>query len=237
MQNRYLSEKIRPEVSLAFEINDQLSGICLNATNHTHAYCGGFGVYKEYRRRGYGKYFFQENLHFLKENGITEYSLEVINENVAAFLLYKSMGFEVFDEVFVLDGVFSESSAFDPSLRIEIVPFDAMLGACSFDTLRRVWSCSPFVLNCAKNLQSFLVYSSELIGGGAFSKKENGIMYLRDMRVKKGMESSFFTALNQRFTGEKGCIYFAHKSFSITDVFFRHQWNIVHRQFALNTCL
>lgn len=237
MKDRNEKERIDLLASFALEIDGQLAGICLNGVIGTNAYCGGFAVFREYRGKGYGKNFFLENMVSLKEKGVQEYQLEVLNENVAALLLYKGLGFEITDEVFVLEGQFS-TLAPKSTKKATIVScsYDEMISHCSFDDLTRVWSCSPRILTDTTNVQSFIIRGKEIWGGGVYSSKEE-IWVLRDLRVNNLYACDFFEALPQVF-GEKKCsFYYAHKRSPITDVFLQRGWNVIYRQFALNRTL
>lgn len=62
------------------------------------AYDTGTGTINEYRGKGLAKKIFQESVPVLKENGISQYLLEVLQQNDKAINLYKNQGFEVIRE-------------------------------------------------------------------------------------------------------------------------------------------
>jgi len=232
MEKRYKSEKLRPDLSLVFEIDGNPAGMCLNGRNGALAYCGGFGIYKPFRRNGYGKRFFSDNLLFLRQGGITEYQLEVVCENTAAYLLYKGLGFKDFDQVFVLEGRFQGD---DTPLGVGVahpVSYLQMLNDCAFDCAERIWGCSPYVLSDLSGLQAILFEASDIVGGIAYSTQEETLC-IRDLRVKATDEETVFSCLNRVFSGRKATFYFAHQSLPISRLFLENGWRIVHRQFAL----
>ena len=59
------------------------------------AYDTGTGTLEEYRGRGLAGAIFNYSIPFLKEAGIRQYLLEVLQENEAAISVYKKMGFQV----------------------------------------------------------------------------------------------------------------------------------------------
>lgn len=59
------------------------------------AYDTGTGTMKDYREKGLAKQIFEYSIPFLKEAGIEQYLLEVLQHNDKAVPLYKKLGFEV----------------------------------------------------------------------------------------------------------------------------------------------
>lgn len=62
------------------------------------AYDTGTGTTSEYRGKGLAQKIFNHSIRFLKEDGIEQYLLEVLQHNEGAVHLYKKMGFEVVRE-------------------------------------------------------------------------------------------------------------------------------------------
>ncbi len=59
------------------------------------AYDTGTGTAEEYRGKGLASQIFEHSIPFLKEDGIKQYILEVLEENEKAFSVYSKQGFEV----------------------------------------------------------------------------------------------------------------------------------------------
>lgn len=89
----------KPELSFGAFDNDELISLTLNGIDTWNglltAYDTGTGTIKEYRGQGLAKKIFQESVPVLKENGITQYLLEVLQHNDKAVNLYKNQGFKV----------------------------------------------------------------------------------------------------------------------------------------------
>lgn len=59
------------------------------------AYDTGTGTVKDYRGKGLATAIFEHSIPFLKEAGITQYLLEVLQHNIKAVSVYKNLGFKV----------------------------------------------------------------------------------------------------------------------------------------------
>ena len=79
--------------------SDELVGFTLNGIGDWNgkltAYDTGTGIVKEFRKKGIASKMFNESLPFLRKHKISQYLLEVIRSNTAAFDLYKKAGFKV----------------------------------------------------------------------------------------------------------------------------------------------
>ncbi len=65
-------------------------------------YLVNFGITKEYRKLGYGRYFLMQIIHDCKNNGIYKLNLCVENKNLPAVMLYKKLGFKESFNNFIL---------------------------------------------------------------------------------------------------------------------------------------
>ncbi|NOQ26690.1 MAG: GNAT family N-acetyltransferase [Bacteroidales bacterium] len=88
-----------PEISFGAFENDELVSFTLNGLGNWKgkktAYDTGTGTIKEFRGKGLAKRIFQESVPVLKENGITQYLLEVLQHNDKAVNLYKNQAFKI----------------------------------------------------------------------------------------------------------------------------------------------
>ncbi|MCT4604029.1 MAG: GNAT family N-acetyltransferase [Marinifilum sp.] len=88
-----------PKISFGAFMDDRLVSFTLNGlgmwNGKTTAYDTGTGTVKEYRGKGLAKRIFQFAVPILKENGIEQYLLEVMQHNTKAVNLYSNQGFEV----------------------------------------------------------------------------------------------------------------------------------------------
>ncbi len=88
-----------PELSFGAFDDNELVSFTLNGIGNWNgkntAYDTGTGTVKEYRGKGLAKKIFQDSVPVLKENGISQYLLEVLQHNDKAVNLYRNQGFEV----------------------------------------------------------------------------------------------------------------------------------------------
>ena len=87
-----------PRLSFAAFDNDEIVAFTLNGTglfnNVPTAYDTGTGTSKEYRGQGIAGKIFNHSLPYLKESGIRQYLLEVLQNNSNAISVYRRMNFK-----------------------------------------------------------------------------------------------------------------------------------------------
>lgn len=93
-----------PKASFGAFDGNKIASFTLNGTGDFYgtptAYDTGTGTLKEYRGSGLATRIFEFSIPFLKELGIKEYLLEVLQHNVAALSVYRKLGFEVTREFY-----------------------------------------------------------------------------------------------------------------------------------------
>lgn len=91
-----------PELSFAAFDGGLLASFTLNGigdfNGHLTAYDTGTGTRKAYQGQGLARQIFEHSVPFLKEYGIKQYLLEVLQHNTNAISVYKKQGFEVLRE-------------------------------------------------------------------------------------------------------------------------------------------
>lgn len=91
-----------PELSFAAFEEGILVSFTLNGigdfNGHLTAYDTGTGTRKAYQGRGLARQIFEHSVPFLKEYGIKQYLLEVLQHNTNAISVYKKQGFEALRE-------------------------------------------------------------------------------------------------------------------------------------------
>ena len=87
-----------PRLSFAAFDGNEIVAFTLNGTGSFNgiptAYDTGTGTVKEYRGHGIAGKIFAHSLPFLKEAGIRQYVLEVLQNNLGAISVYRRLGFE-----------------------------------------------------------------------------------------------------------------------------------------------
>ncbi|MCP1123429.1 GNAT family N-acetyltransferase [Bacillus sp. 3103sda1] len=113
---RMTLEELSPSFSLVAFYNGQPVGIILNGIRMMHgkkiAWNGGTGVVSQFRYRGVGGELVRASLELYKKEGVDIATLEAISKNDAAIHLYKKMGYEVVDQLLMLQhtGILEEDA-------------------------------------------------------------------------------------------------------------------------------
>jgi ribosomal protein S18 acetylase RimI-like enzyme len=85
---------VRFENSLAAFDGERMIGFALNGVDGNRGYDSATGVVPSHRRTGAGRALMAASIELLKDRGVEKYQLEVLEENVKAETLYRSLGFE-----------------------------------------------------------------------------------------------------------------------------------------------
>lgn len=93
-----------PELSFAAFDGDKIISFTCNGIGNFYgiqtAYDTGTGTLKDYRGKGLATQIFEYSIPYLKEAGIKEYLLEVLQHNTEAVSVYRRIGFEVTREFY-----------------------------------------------------------------------------------------------------------------------------------------
>ncbi|WP_026207694.1 GNAT family N-acetyltransferase [Butyricimonas synergistica] len=93
-----------PRLSFAAFDGDQIVAFTCNGIGDFYgtsmAYDTGTGTLKDYRGRGLATRIFEYSIPYLREAGIKEYLLEVLQHNTGAVSVYRKLGFEVTREFY-----------------------------------------------------------------------------------------------------------------------------------------
>lgn len=88
-----------PKLSFGAFLNDKIIAFTFNGIGSFNdkktAYDTGTGTIKEYRGQGHATKIFEYSIPFLKDAGVTQYLLEVLQHNSKAVSIYKKLGFDV----------------------------------------------------------------------------------------------------------------------------------------------
>ena len=121
----------------------QDAGFCWGALRGDEAWCGGFGVRPEFRRRGLGKALLKGTAEALQRNGAKLWRLEVVQQNTSAVESYLRCRFEKERDLGLYRGSFDLPPADNESL-VEADPL-----AClsryeqGWPQVRRTWGAAP----------------------------------------------------------------------------------------------
>ena len=166
----------KPELSFGAFENEELVSFTLNGigiwNGKNTAYDTGTGTIKEYRGMGLAKRIFQESVPVLKENGIKQYLLEVLQHNDKAVNLYRKQGFEVSREFDYFTANKSELKFTPKNLftefQIREIDFPDYNIVSSFWDFKPSWQNTFDSINrTAQNFKAIGIFtSSKLVGYG-----------------------------------------------------------------------
>lgn len=128
------------------------------------AYDIGTGTLKEYRGQGIAKRIFNYSIPFLKEAGIRQYLLEVLQNNQKAISVYRRLNFDVtreFDCFRQAIGSINNLTAIEGNT-------DCKIGQVDTDSIRRAQICCDFCPSWQNSIDSIERGESNLVCLGAF---------------------------------------------------------------------
>ncbi|MGE5676973.1 MAG: GNAT family N-acetyltransferase [Pseudomonadota bacterium] len=224
-----------PDKSMGAFRDGELAGFILNGcrswNNKPTVYDAGTGVIPEYRKQGLTTNLFGKVLELLRNDGVEQYLLEVIQQNIAAYELYSKKGFNITRE---LNCYKLDKSSFQGknTTRIEHVDgFDSR----EWDYLKGFWDFKPSWQNSIDSVcatpENF-IYSvarqdNEIIGYGIIDKmtgdipqlavdrnyRNNGIAASLLLDLLENTESDRISVLNVEDTSENSNAFLSQTGF------------------------
>lgn len=154
-----------PKLSFAAFDDNEIVAFTLNGTgtfnNILTAYDTGTGTVKEYRGQSLAGKIFTYSTPFLREAGIRQYLLEVLQNNEKAISVYRRMHFETTREFDCFRQTIER-------LDNQNVNAGCLVEAVSLDAIRQSQSCCDFTPSWQNSIESIERGMSELICLGAF---------------------------------------------------------------------
>jgi ribosomal protein S18 acetylase RimI-like enzyme len=208
MQQMMARRGYSPEISMGAFVSGRLVGFTLNGmrdwNSATTVYDLGTGVIPEYRRQGITSGLFEALLVQLRERGVQQYLLEVIQTNTAALNLYRKKGFEITREFacFQCDknqiGIHA-SLPVETIVAVDTMDWDRLLGMCDFQPS---WQNSADSVRAVTTSFCYSVYrhGDEIVGYGIIDQKTGDVPQIavnREYR-RKGLATSIMADLVQR---------------------------------------
>jgi len=157
-----------PLLSFAAFDNGAIVAFTLNGTGTFNgiltAYDTGTGTAKEYRRQGIAKKIFTYSLPFLKDAGIRQYLLEVLQNNRKAISIYRKLGFKVTREF----NCFRQSIGNINNQTAIKKTVDCKIEQVNTDSIRQVQTYCDFSPSWQNSIDSIERGASDLVCTGAF---------------------------------------------------------------------
>lgn len=193
-----------PELSFAaFEGNEIVSFTCngIGDFNGTRmAYDTGTGTLKDYRGQGLATQIFEYSIPHLKEAGIKEYLLEVLQHNTGAVSVYSKLGFEVTREFFYFrtepERINNEIKTLDFPYTLEVININ------KHDSIPGFWDFYPSWQNSIESInrapEDFICLGvfteGKLVGYGVFEPASGDVTQIAvdNSYRRKGIGSMLF---------------------------------------------
>jgi len=161
-----------PKLSFAAFDTDEIVAFTFNGTGTFNgiptAYDTGTGTAKEYRGKGIAKEIFEYSIPYLKEAGIEQYLLEVLQNNTKAISVYQKLGFKItreFDCFRQKKNDINCAIVNEPILPIEIAPVEVA-------SISHASTFFDFCPSWQNSLDSIERAGSDLVCLGAFAANE-----------------------------------------------------------------
>lgn len=174
-----------PELSFGAFENNKLISFTLNGVGSFNglktAYDTGTGTLEAYRGKGIASKIFTASIPFLKEAGISQYILEVLQHNTKAVSVYKKLGFVVSREFNYFIQSNTEIKLLDKKLPVEIFIKETSLEEVEcfdeFWDFKPSWQNSFEAINrCITDFEILGAYKGdELVGYSIFEPKSGDI--------------------------------------------------------------
>ncbi len=193
-----------PKLSFAAYDGDKIVSFTCNGIGNFYgtptAYDTGTGTLKEYRGKGLATQVFEHSIPYLKEAGIEEYLLEVLQHNTGAVSVYKKIGFGVTREFYYFrtkpDQIENVTKKLDFPYEIQSIDINKYSEIPDFWDFKSSWQNSIESINRAPaGFISLGVFTEgELIGYGVFEPVSGDITQIAvDKRYRhKGIGSLVF---------------------------------------------
>lgn len=189
-----------------YEPRQELIGFIFNGMRDWQgkftAYDLGTGVAPSHRKQGVSRRMFEQALQILAQNNVEQYLLEVIQENTAAFELYKKQGLSVTKSYSVFQ---LEKSRFTPKASSHEIEYPAKIQPDQWERLKTWWDFHPSWQNSVDSIgaaEEEFAYATvrienRVIGYGVIEKKKGDIPQIAVCREhrRKGVGTSLIAAL------------------------------------------
>ncbi|WP_029904988.1 GNAT family N-acetyltransferase [Prevotella sp. 10(H)] len=143
-----------PDLSFAAFHGEKIVAFTLNGTGNYNgistAYDTGTGTLKEYREQGLATRIFEYSIPYLREAGLKQYLLEVLQHNTKAVSVYRNLGFEITREFYYSsqnNEEINNGKDFDPSYTVNPINIEMLKSFTAF------WDFVPSWQNSFDSIQ------------------------------------------------------------------------------------
>jgi len=193
-----------PELSFAAFDGDRITSFTCNGIGDFYgiptAYDTGTGTLKEHRGKGLATQVFEHSIPYLKEAGIQEYLLEVLQHNKGAVSVYKKIGFEVSREFYYFR---TEDKQINRDVKVADFPYILQsIDINTYTSIPELWDFKPSWQNSVESInrrkEGFICLGAfaddRLVGYGVFEPTSGDVTQIAvDKQYRrKGIGSLLF---------------------------------------------
>lgn len=157
LAKRTREEALDLHVSQVMALSGYPAGLFLLARREQDAWCGGFGINKPQRGKGYAKALAAEMVERARASGARQFRLEVLKANEPARICYEKCGFEVLRELLLFSWK-PQTRAIptsDGSRPVSLEASSVLKRLSAARTPRPCWQRTPASLLAKSDLEAF----------------------------------------------------------------------------------
>lgn len=171
LQSMFKRRGFNAELSFAAFEGDKIVAFTCNGIGGFNgiptAYDTGTGTLKEYRGKGLATQIFQYSLPYLREQGIKQYLLEVLQHNPKAASVYRNVGFEVSREFYYF---IQNNDEIRNEVKFSGIPYEIKpINIVEYDEIPGFWDFYPSWQN---SFESIRRASADFVSFGVFAENE-----------------------------------------------------------------
>lgn len=188
LQSMLKRRGFNPDLSFAAFDKDGIVAFTFNGIGDFNglstAYDTGTGTLKEYRGRGLASQIFEYSVPYLREMGIKQYLLEVLQHNPKAISVYTKQGFETTREFYYFR---QKSEKIENKIKAIDYPYTIKpISINDFDSITRFWDFIPSWQNSLESIDRAkddfvslgLFFENRLVGYSVFEPTSGDITQL-----------------------------------------------------------
>ncbi len=169
LQSMLKRRGFNPDLSFAAFDKDEIVAFTFNGIGDFNglstAYDTGTGTLKEYRGQGLASQIFEYSVPYLREMGIKQYLLEVLQHNPKAISVYTKQGFETTREFYYFR---QKSEKIENKIKAIDYPYTIKpISINDFDSITRFWD---FIPSWQNSLESIDRAKDDFVSLGLFSE-------------------------------------------------------------------
>lgn len=188
LQSMLKRRGFNPDLSFAAFDKDEIVAFTFNGIGDFNglstAYDTGTGTLKEYRGQGLASQIFEYSVPYLREMGIKQYLLEVLQHNPKAISVYTKQGFETTREFYYFR---QKSEKIENKIKAIDYPYTIKpISINDFDSITRFWDFIPSWQNSLESIDRAkddfvslgLFFENRLVGYSVFEPTSGDITQL-----------------------------------------------------------